>query len=396
MGKTFMLVGQWGYNQSDPMGISTYAYDPEHGEIELVETIREDIVSGQMTVDEDRGIVYVVDEIGHIRGDLGGGGYVNAFRIDPETGKLIFLNEQRTLSTEPCYISLDVSRKYILVCHCSDPYHVTKIRKLPDGGFTADTVYDDTALVLIRLNDDGSLGEVCDVAITEGCGATSPHSETYVNAQSGHIMHIQVISRQHCVMGSPDGKMFAVCDRGMDKIYTFQMDRASGKLIRANTYDEKIASNPRYCAFHPTKPYFYANMEKMPYVYAYRYDAEAAALEKISETKILYDSVKSRSGCSDLKIHPNGKTLYCTSNPNTISVLRIADDGTLKVVQNVDCRGDFPRAICIAPDGKFLFSGNNHSNSITSFKISEDGTLEYTGKTWKGVAPSVIRFYTVK
>ena len=390
----YALVGQWGYNQSDPMGISSYCYNPENGDLEFIETIREDIVSGQMCIDQERGMVYVVNEIGHIKGDLGGGGYVHAFHIDSETGKLTFVNEQRSLSPEPCYLWLDVSKKFLLVCHCADPFHVTKIRQLEDGSFTSDTVYDDTALVMIRINDDGSLGDICDVSITKGCGATGPNSRSFVHEISGHIMHIQVISRQHSVSGNPDGTLFAVCDRGMDKIYTYHIDRENGKLIPMHEYSEAVASSPRYCAFHPTKPYFYANMEKIPYVNAYRYNASEGTLDKICETKTVFDNTKVRSGCSDLRIHPNGKYLYSTSNPNTISVMEIAADGSLTLKQNMDCGGDYPRTICLSPDGKFLFSGNNHSADITSFHVEENGCLTSTGKTFKGISPSVIRFYS--
>ena len=390
----YMLVGQWGYDQNVPMGICTYRYFPENGALEMIDTVRPDIVSGQMCIDQERGIAYIVDEIGHIRGDLGGGGYVNAFHIDKKTGKLEFINEQRSLSPEPCYLFLDPSKKFLLASHTSDPYHVTKIRRLEDGSFTSDTVYDDTALVLFRINDDGSIGPVCDVAVTKGCGATGPDSRSYVHPVSGHIMHIRVISRQHSVAGNPDGSLYAVCDRGMDKIYTFHLDHDKGRLTQLREYTEGVASSPRYCRFHPTKPYFYANMEKIPYVYAYRYNAEDGSLEKICETQTVFDRSKVISGCSDLHMDPSGRHLYSTSNPDTISVMDIMDDGSLKLKQNVSCGGDYPRAICLSPDGKYLFSGNNHSATITSFSVNDDGTLSPTGMEIKSIQPSVIRFYT--
>lgn len=391
----YAVVGQWGYVQTDPMGVSTYRYNPENGDLELIETIREDIVSGQLCVDTQRRVVYVVDEIGHIKGDLGGGGYVHAFRIDPDSGKLIHIGEKRTLSTEPCYLCLDITKKYLLVCHCADPFHVTKIRKLENGSFTSDTVYDDTALVMFRINDDGSLGDVCDVSITNGCGATGPNSKSYVNPLSGHMMHIQVISRQHSITSNPEGTLFAACDRGMDKVYTYHVDRENGKLIPMHEYSEDVGCSPRYSAFHPNKPYFYANCEKTPYILGYKYNAKEGTLEKICRVKTITDDIKIHAGCTDLLMHPNGKYLYSTSMPNTISVLEIAEDGTLTLKQNVNCGGDFPRTICLSPDNRFLFSGNNHSANITSFSVAEDGVLTSTNKVFNAVAPSAIKVFSL-
>lgn len=393
--KYYAIAGQWGYNQTDPMGITTYKYKPETGDLELIETVCSDVVSGQLCVDTERNIVYVVDEIGHIKGDLGGGGYVRAFHIDSDTGKLTLINGKRSLSPEPCYLCLDVSKKYLLVCHCADPFHVTKIRRLEDGSFTSDTVYDDTALVLFRVNDDGSLDDICDISITPGCGATTPNSKTYVHPISGHIMHIQVISRHHSVTRNKEGSLFAVCDRGMDKIYTYHIDRENGKLVLMHEYSEEIASSPRYSAFHPDKPYFYANCEKVPYILGYKYNAEEGTLEKICRVKTIFDGVKINSGCNDLLMHPSGKYLYSTSMPNTISVLKIAEDGTLSLKQNVPCGGDFPRTICLSPDNRFLFSGNNHSGTITSFTVAEDGALTPTNKVFKSIAPSVVKIISL-
>ena len=396
--KYYAVVGQWGYVQTDPMGISTYRYDLENGDFELIEKIREDIVSGQLCVDTERGVIYVVNEVGHIRGDLGGGGYVLAFRMDPDTGKLTLLSEKRSLSTEPCYLCLDSTKQFLLVSHNSDPFHVTKIRQLEDGSYTSDTVYDDTALVMFPVGEDGSLGDVCDVSITYGCGAGGPHSKSFVHPVSGHIMHIQVISRQHSVTGSPDGELYAVCDRGMNKIYTYRIDRENGKLVQMHEYDEyseDIACSPRYGAFHPTRPYFYANSERVPYILGYRYNSQECTLEKICRTKAVFEDTKIISGCCDLLMHPNGKYLYSTSMPATISMLAIEDDGTLTLKQNIECGGDYPRAICISPDERFLFSGNNHSTTITSFTIAEDGTLSPTGKVFAGAATSAMKIFSL-
>lgn len=397
--KYYGVVGQWGYVQTDPMGITTYEYDLETGNLEPIETIRSDVVSGQLCVDAERGVIYVVNEVGNIRGDLGGGGYVLAFRMDPATGKLTLLSEKRSLSPEPCFLALDVSKKYLLVSHNADPFHVTKIRQLEDGSYTSDTVYDDTALVMYRVNEDGSLGDICDISITKGCGATGPHSKSAVHPVSGHIMHTMVISRQHSVNRSPSGNLYVVCDRGMCRVLTYRIDRENGKLVPLHEYSEfgeELACSPRYGAFHPTKPYFYCDSERVPYVLGYKYNEADGTLERICRVKAVFDGTKVSSGCCDLLMHPNGKYLYSTSVPHTISVYEIAEDGMLTLKQNAECGGDYPRAICLSPDCRFLFSGNNHSSTITQFYVREDGTLAPTGKVFTGASPSAMKIFALE
>lgn len=395
MSKHFVIVGQRRNVQTDPMGITTYRYDPENGSLEFIETIRTDIVSGQLYVDAERKVVYVVDEIGHIKGDLGGGGYVRAFRIDPDSGRLTLISEKRSLSPYPSYLSLDTTGKYLLVSHCADHLHVTKIRKLEDGSFTSDTVYDDTALVMFRVNDDGSLGDISDISITHSCGAMGPNSKSIIHPASGRAMNIQFISSQHSVTRSPEGTFFSVCDKGMDKIYTYKIDLENGTLIQLYEYCEDVGCGPRYGAFHPTRPYFYVNYEYIPYIGGFTYDAETGKLKKICHVKTVSDDTQNGEGSKDLLMHPSGKYIYSTRNPNTISVMEIAGDGTLSLKQNVNCGGDFPRSICLSPDARFLFSGNTHSENITSFSVAGDGTLTPTGKVYDGNWPSVLKIFSL-
>lgn len=394
--KYYAIVGCWGYDQEAPMGISTYEYEPESGELELIETIRPDIVSGSVIVDPVRKVVFISDEIGHIKGDLGGGGYVRSFRIDPETGRLTLLSEQRTLSPEPCYMCLDSTRDYLLIAHCADPFHVTKLRRQENGSYTSETVYDDTALVMIKIEEDGRLGEICDVAITEGCGATGPDSRIFTHPVSGHTMMLQVISRQRCVARNENGSLYAVTDRGMDKIYSFRLNRKEEKLERIHDTDVEIGTSPRFVAFHPSQPYVFMNYEQIPYVDSYKYNCKSGRLTRISHVKSIFEMDYARSGCSALLLHPNGRILYNTCYPEMICVFSIMADGELVLKQTVKCGGESPHALCISPDGRFLFSGNNHTHTITSFSINEDGLLASTGKVYDAILPATMSIFTLE
>ncbi|MCD8342734.1 MAG: lactonase family protein [Clostridiales bacterium] len=401
-GKTFLYVGNWSF-QAKPAkgkGISVFSYEPETGDLTLIETVCPEVAAGQLWLDAQRGILYSNDEYGERRGEVGGGGYLLAFAIDPETGRLTLMNQKDSLSPEPSYLCLDKSGKYLVTCHCADPWHVTKIVRHPDGSFGNEVLFDDTALVLFRVNEDGSLGDVCDVALTPGTGGKGPHSQVNVDPVSGHIQLVQVISRLHAVVASPSGELLAVCDKGMDRVYTYRIDREQGKLVALSCWEApEVACFPRYAAFHPTKQVLYVNNENYAQLNSFHYDEETGALERFHKVYLLPEDpgmVDGKPvGAQDILAHPNGKVLYCTlCGLNLIVVCRLDEEGRPTPCQLVQSRGNLPRGIALSPDGRFLISGNMVSGDITVFSADEEGLLTDTGKTFPAVSPSALRFYT--
>lgn len=400
--KTYLYVGNWSFeaNPEKGKGISIFTYEPETGDLELMETICPEVAGGQLCLNAERGILYVNDECGNRRGEIGGGGYIMAFKIDPATGRLSLMNRKDSLSPEPSYVCLDKSEKYLVTCHCADPWHVTKIVKNEDGSFTNEVLFDDTALVMFAVNEDGSLGEVCDVAITPGTGGKGEHSRVNVDPVSGHIQLVQVVSRLHSVVASPRGDVLAVCDKGMDKVYTFKIDRENGKLIQTDEWSApEVACFPRYAAFHPEKPVLYVNNENYALLNSFHYDEGTGSIERFHSVYLLPEDpgmVDGKPvGAQDIMVHPNGKVLYCTlCGLNLIVVCRLDEKGVPTPYQRIYSRGNLPRGIALSPDRRFLFSGNMVSGDITVFSVDEEGLLTDTGRTVAAVSPSALRFYT--
>lgn len=401
--KIYAYVGNWSFQPrpAKGKGISIFEYDPEDGDLKLKETIRPDVAAGQLYLDAERKILYAVDERGERRGEIGGGGYVLAFRIDSTTGQLTLINEKESLSPEPAYLHLDKSKKFLVACHMCDPFHVTKIRKHENGSYSNEVLFCDTGLVLFRINDDGSLGDVCDVAITEGTGGKGPRSQVNIDPVSGHIQLVEVISRVHCVVPSPSGEIFAACDKGMDRIYTYRIDRENGKLVHLHTWiAEEVACFPRYCAFHPVLPIYYANNENYAGINTFSYDDATGKLELLKKLFLLPEDpgiVEGKPvGAQDIMVHPNGRYLYCTLNGlHLIVVCELDENGMPAVKQVVKSNGKMPRGIRLSPDHRFLLSGNMVSGDITTFAVDADGTLTFTGNVFEAVSPSAIQFFTV-
>jgi 6-phosphogluconolactonase len=73
--------------------------------------------------------------------------------------------------------------------------------------------------------------------------------------------------------------------------------------------------------------------------------------------------------------------------------LSIGVDGTLTWLGEEWTRGDYPRSFSIDPSGAFLFSCNQRSDAITSFRIDkQSGALTFTGQYTPVGSPAQIIF----
>lgn len=396
MSKLLLYVGNWGFHPA-PKGISVFTFDTESGTLELKNTIMQDVCAGQLCIDRERGILYVVNECGDRRGEYGGGGEVLAYQIDAEGG-LRLMNRRDSLCPEPSYVCLDGTGKYLLVCHCADPGHVTKLVRGADGTLSNKVLFDDAAVVLFRLNEDGSIGEAIDALTWSGTNRLSEKNQVNVDPVTGHIQLVEMISRLHAVLMSPDGKMFVACDKGLDQIYAFQLNRETGKLTETDAYQASWSSFPRYAAFHPTLPVLYTNSEFSGEVNVFRYDSEAGKLKHwtaVSATDREYGLIEGKPvGAQDILVSPDSRSLYVTTcGIHSISMFALDEEGMPELKQVVCSGGNLPRGIALSPDGRFLLSGNMVSRDISTFRVRENGTLEPTGEIYKAVSPSAMQFF---
>lgn len=362
MKKTYAIAGSWGFG-FDPQGISTYEYHSDSGELLHAETIMESICATQLSLDEERGIVYAVDSKEEQGEEMAGGGYVLAFRIDPEKGTLQLINKKRSMGAVPEYLCMDIERKYLIVAHHASSRHITRIVESKDGNFCSEIWYDDAPLVLFRIQEDGSIGEVCDISIPA----------LYVGQQNKN-------SHLHFVMHNPEGNFYVVCDKGLDQVYTYGLDKDNGKLIFLNAIEDEKGSFPRYAAFHPRLPLVYINHERNAEVNTYLYNVESGRMVKLAFASFLFDWMIKKGDvfieAADLVIHPNGAYLYASvRGVDIVAVMQIDSCGGLQLKQNIDCGGESPRGLCISPDGNYLFVLNAVSQNIVTFAIEKDGKL---------------------
>lgn len=363
--KIYAVIGGWGF-RGGIRGLSTYEYDPLTSKLALLDSDYPDIAVGSQFYDKKTGIVYFTDERKDQRGRTGGGGYVCAAKVSPKDGTLHMVSEKPSLLSNPSYVWLDRSGEYALVTHHVTDNYITRLVRKEDGAYESETVYENGALVLFRINQDGTLGEVCDVF-------EAAHQER---------SPLRPISHLHCVMADPSGEIYMVCDKGLDMLYSFRIDRQKGKLILCDRFKAEDESHPRYGVFHPKLPFFYGNHEEAAYISQYQVNRETAEITCVSVCRILENEETGdiKPAPSDIVISRDGAFLYVSIRGiNMISVISTGESGQMKLIQNISCGGDNPRGLCLSPDGKYLYVCNVNSDQAVSFTVEPDGRLKPSG-----------------
>lgn len=393
MSKTYVYISRWPEFVGEP-GIALLEFNLENGDMKFLENLEEYLQFNCTCLDKENNILYINNEVG-MNPDYfkGGGGLIYAYRINPENGRLKQISRVPSCCPCPSYLSMDPTGKYLVCANHSGYYAVTKAVQKEDGTWGMEIIYDDATVNLFELERDGRIGKLVDVA-----------KHTGINPL--FLLH----AHPHSAVWDPSGKFFATCDKGEDSVHMYRIDYENKKLVQmGEPYQDEEGSAPRYCAFHPTKPFFFNNHEGNTTITSYRYN-DKAELEKIGSVNCIPDDMKmpkatgfkpgEKPAQQAMVMSADGKYIYDVLNGkglDGVSVFEInQDDGTLKLIQYLPVNGVWARGIGIAPDGRHLIIVcMDDDGGVMSFKIGDDGKLTPTGARLSIPGAAYVTFYTV-
>ena len=383
--ESFLYIFSWIQKGGKP-GFGLYKFNDDTGEMSFVSMLNEELSYGNAAIDAQRGILYCcVDTDKHPDLRAGGGSCLYAYKIDPENGTVTELNHVPSYCPCPSFVSIDREKKFLTVSMHSTMDSVTKVKKDAFGKAYIQVEFSDAGVGMFALNEDGSIGDLMDISIHTGCGPTPR----------------QLHPHAHCAVLSPSGNLVASCDKGNDGVHMYRIDREKGKLILNGgaPYQSRPGTAPRYCAFHPTLPFFFHNNEMKMEIDSYRYD-EQGNLEHLATTRSLPDDYvippRERHGQQDFQIDSSGKYIYAMMHGyyNSISVFEVnQESGALTLVQNVPVPGVWARAFAFSADRRHLVAVCLTSGDITSYNVGEDGKLSLTGFSAEQSAACCALFY---
>ncbi len=287
--------------------------------------------------------------------DLG----VKSYKIEKD-GLLTFINEGFINGMRGCYLSTDYEDRFLFV----SGYH--------DGKIT-----------VLRVTEDGRVGEITDEIFCKGLGSV---------AERNFRPHAS------CVKMTRDNRYLCVADLGMDHVNVYELNHTTGKLKLVDVLRSDLESAPRHLKFSQDGRFLYVVHELKCYidVYSYRVEHDLPEFEKIQTISTLkeYHSINS-SACTLNFSEDFHYMLTSNEGDNTVTVYEIdKETGLLKMLLCLPVSGDYPKDVELFPDNKHLVSLNHESNTMTFFKTDlEKGLLMMCAKELHVNAPNCLIFH---
>ena len=314
--------------QGDGISVYRIATDGPWSRIQLVGDL---VNPSWLAFDRSRRFLYTVH---------GDGSEASAFRIDPATGELAFLNRVTTGGRNPVHLMADPTNRFMVVAN-----HIVA-GEVKSG------------LATLPIAADGRLGEPVDVVAFDG--KIGPHRVE------------QPFPKPHQAQFDPSGKFIVVPDKGCDRVLVYTIDTAGKlRLVEAAGAMARETSGPRHVAFHPGNRFAYVINELDSTVVAYRFDAGTGALRPFQVISALADDFTGNSRGAEIAVSPDGRHLYASNRgADTIATFTIdRASGRLTLIGSSPAGGKTPRFFTLTGDGSAMFVANEEGHNIVRHAI---------------------------
>jgi len=237
----------------------------------------------------------------------------------------------------------------------------------PTGRYLAVAGYHDGKTTILRLNEDGTVGEITDGVFDQGMGSI---------AERDSQPHVS------CVRFTPEGKYLCAIDMGLDHIKVFRFDHATGKLAVSHILRCNIQSAPTQMIFSHDGCFLYVLSQMANTVTVYSYaDYGTHPSFKLLQT-IPTVGKRSPNSSNTAAVHvamsDDGAHLFYTSaGDNCIGMYdRDPKTGLLTFRFSLPVSGRYPKDCLLMPDQEHICSINYEECSLTFFSLNyEKGLL---------------------
>jgi 6-phosphogluconolactonase len=348
--KYFMYVGS--YTAGTSKGIYAWTFDSKTGALAPLGLMAETPQPAHVWIAPNGKTLYAVNW------ETQGG--VSAFRIDPHSGALTFLNKTSSHGAQPNQVVVD-----------------------PGGKVAVTVSYTNGSLAAYGLEPDGKLGEAF-----------------YVDQHTGKpLSSKQPGPKQHGIQFSKDNKFMYIADLGLDRVYSYKFSAAAPSIAPCETpYVETHAgAGPRRIQMSPDGKFLYVDHETDLEVSVFTIDG--CSLKQVQVISTVPDGAKAGNSTAELVISPDGKFLYVGNRGHdTVSVFAVdRKTGMLALKENVPSGGRTPRNVRIDPTGNWFFVANENGGNVTEFRIDRaTGHLTPTGVTVPINTPGGMYFLKAK
>lgn len=337
------------YTMGDHHGICIYDVDMEHGRLSLKDRV-EITNSSYLSISHNRRWLYSITDVG-----------IESYEILPDGG-LKTINRASINGMRGHYLSTDYEDRFIFVAG----WH--------DGKITA-----------LRLNEDGSVGEITDEIFHRGLGSI---------AERNFRPHVS------CVKMTRDNHYLCAADMGLDHTKVYRLDHESGKLRLADVIRSEVESAPSHIKFSRDGRYLYIvhELKKIIDVYTYKEERDNPFFEKIQTIPTVNEYHASGTAASALNLSEDFKYLVSSNaGDNSVVIYRIGEEtGLLEKILCLPISGEYPKDAALFPDNRHLVSLNHESSTMTFFTVDmEKGLIVMNGKEVRVDQPNCVIFHQI-
>ena len=329
-------------------GLYRFTVDGKTGELRDKALVSSLPNVAQLTVSQDGKTLYAASEVEK--------GVVQAWRI-AASGELRELNQVASGGAGPVYLSLTPDGRHLLVAN-----------------------YVSGSIAVLPVKEDGSLGDAVDVHQDQGpAGAARPAAA----AEGSFAVSDHNGPHAHMISADPSGKFVFSTDLGLDRIYQYRMDSASGKLTPNDPpfiAASSAGAGPRHFVFTSAGDGLWLINEEASTLTFYHLDKQSGLLREGKTVSALPKEFKGTSFAAGLVLSQDGKQLYVANRlHNSIAHFTVMADGSLKHQDDIWTRGDYPRTLTLDKQGHWLYVMNQRSDNITRFSVApKDGKLTFS------------------
>jgi 6-phosphogluconolactonase len=284
-------------------------------------------------------------------------GAISALARQPG-GTATVINHQSTCGLGPCHVTVD-----------------------PQGEWVAAANYRSGEVVVLPIGEQGALQPAADCVRQSGQGPVTERQEG---------------PHAHSVNFDATGQFLIAADLGVDRLMVFAVDREQGRLTPCPAEGVAVTpgAGPRHFTFHPHGPWAYLINELDNTIIAYHWDAAAGQLHPLQTLPTLPEDYTGVSYCADIQIHPSGRFLYGSNRGHDSLALFALDpaSGLLEPRGHFSTGGEHPRSFALSPQGDWLVVGNMYSDTLTVFRVAEDGALSPAGNPLSLPSPACLLF----
>ena len=345
------------YTGSQSKGIYLFRMELNLGGINTRGIATEATNPSFLTIHPNKKFLYAVSEVGNFEGKPTGA--VNAYSINPRSGRLTLLNKQSSGGDGPCHLVVDASGKMVMVAN-----------------------YGGGSVVSIPIKEDGSLGQI---------GSYIQHVGSSIHPQR------QTRPHAHGITLDSANQFALVADLGLDRIITYKIDPSKGTMAPnlVPWIQLSPSSGPRHLSFHPTGKWVYVINELNSTINVLEYNSAKGQMTSIQTVRTLPESQAVPNTTAEIEVHPSGLFLYGSNRGHdSLAIFSInPTTGKLTVLGHQPTLGKTPRNFAIDPTGRFLLVANQGSNNLVTFRIDlKTGLLSYNTQTLSIDSPVCIKF----